>query len=164
MRSRLLALSTALAALAIAPAATAVNPERDIVPAPGDIVVTGQCAFPVLGHIEGDEIDTTFFDSSRNPVKQIAVFPGQTLTLTNMVTDDSITVSDAGSSQVRAEPDGSVKISIMGHGPLPNEIVGEPGLWYLNGGHVVVVLDVEGNPTSIVVRGNVVNLCDRLSP
>ena len=81
-----------------------------------------------------------------------------------MVTDDSITVSDAGSSQVRAEPDGSVKISIMGHGPLPNEIVGEPGLWYLNGGQVVVVLDPEGNPTSIVVRGNVVNLCDRLSP
>ena len=164
MQSGLLALSTAVVALAIAPAATALNPERDIVPAPDDIVITGQCAFPVLGHIKGGEINTTFFDRSRNPVKQIAVFPGQTLTLTNMVTDESITVTAAGSSQVRAESGGSVKISITGHGPLPNEIVGEPGLWYLNGGHVVVVLDAEGNLTSIVVRGNVVNLCDRLSP
>ena len=164
MRSGLLALSIALVALAIAPAATAVKPEREIVPAPDDIVITGQCAFPVLGHIEGGEIKTNFFDRSGNAVKQIAVFPGQTLTLTNMVTDESITVTAAGSSQVRAESGGSVKISITGHGPLPNEIVGEPGLWYLNGGHVVVVLDAEGNPTSIVVRGNVVNLCDRLSP
>jgi len=164
MQSGLLALSTALVALAIAPAATALNPERDIVPAPDDIVITGQCAFPVLGHIEGGEINTTFFDRSGNPVKQIAVFPGQTLTLTNMVTDESITVTDAGLFQVRAESGGSVKISITGHGPLPSEIVGEPGLWYLNGGHVVVVLDAEGNATSIVVRGNVVNLCDRLSP
>jgi hypothetical protein len=164
MRPGILALSTVLIALAVAPAATATKPERQIVPPPDDIVITGQCTFPVLGHIEGGEIDTTFFDRSGNPVKQIAGFPGQTLTLTNLVTDESITVTNAGSSQVRAERDGSLRISIMGHGPLPNEIIGEPGLWYLNGGQVLVTLDENGDPTSVTVRGNVVNLCDRLAP
>lgn len=53
----------------------------------------------------------------------------------------------------------------MGHGPLQNEIAGgEPGLWYLNGGRVVVTIDAEGNPESVTVRGNVVNLCERLVP
>ena len=164
MRPGLLLLSTALVALAAAPAATAVKPARELVPPPGDIVITDQCAFPVLGHIEGGEIDTTFFDRTGNPVKQIGVFPGQTLTLTNLVTTASITVSDAGSSQVRAERDGSLKISITGHGPLPNEIIGEPGLWYLAGGQVVLNLDANGNPTSVTIRGNVVNLCDQLAP
>jgi hypothetical protein len=164
MRPGLLLSLTILLALAVAPAATALKPAREFVAPPGDIVITDQCAFPVLGHIEGGEIDTTFFDRTGNPAKQIAVFPGQTLTLTNLDTRASITVINAGSSQVRAEGDGSLKISIMGHGPLPNEIIGEPGLWYLSGGQVIVKLDGDGNPTSVTIRGNVANLCDQLAP
>jgi hypothetical protein len=164
MRPGLLLSLTLLVALAVAPAATALKPARELVPPPRDIVITDQCAFPVLGHIEGGEIDTTFFDRTGNPAKQIAVFPGQTLTLTNLDTRASITATNAGSSQVRAEGDGSLKISIMGHGPLPNEIFAEPGLWYLNGGQVVVNLDGDGHPTSVTIRGNVANLCDRLAP
>ena len=92
MRRGLLLLSTVLLiALAVAPVATANKPEREIVPAPGDVTITDQCAFPVLGHIEGGEIDTTFFDKAGDPVKKIGVFPGQTLTLTNLDTGKSIT-------------------------------------------------------------------------
>lgn len=150
-------------ALGIAPIAAADKPVREIVPAPGDVTITDQCAFPVLGHIEGGEIDTTFFDKAGNPVKQIGVFPGQTLTLTNLDTGKSITVTDAGSFHATAAPDGSLKVSITGHGPIPNEVTGEPGIWYLDGGHIVVALDADGNLTSLEVRGNLVNLCGRLA-
>ena len=164
MRRGLLLLSTVLIALAVVPAATANKPEREIVPAPTDMLISDQCAFPVLGHIEGGEINTTFFDKTGNPVKLIGVFPGQTLTVTNLETDKSITVVDAGSFHARAERDGSVTISITGHGPIPNFITGEPGLWYLNGGRVVVTFDADGNPTSVGVSGNLVDLCTQLAP
>jgi hypothetical protein len=150
-------------ALVVAPTATADKPAREIVPAPGDVTITGQCAFPVLGHIEGGEIATTFFDKAGNPVKLIGVFPGQTLTLTNLDTGKSITVSDAGSFHATAAPDGSLKVSITGHGPIPNEVTGEPGIWYLDGGHILVALDAEGNLTSVEVRGNLINLCSQLA-
>lgn len=163
MSKRFLVAVSAAVALGLAPVASANKPVREIVPAPGDVTITNQCAFPVLGHIEGREIDTTFFDKTGNPVKQIGVFPGQTLTLTNLDTGKSITVSDAGSFHLTATPDGSLEISITGHGPIPNDVTGEPGIWYLNGGHIVVTLDAEGNPTSIEVRGNLVNLCSQLA-
>jgi hypothetical protein len=163
MQRGLLLLSTVLIALAVVPAATANKPEREIVPAPGDMVFTDQCAFPVLGHIEGGEINTTFTDKSGDPVKLLGVFPGQTLTLTNLDTGKSITVVNAGSFQARAERDGSVTISITGRGPIPDFIAGEPGLWYLNGGRVVVTFDADGNVTSVDVSGNLVDLCTQLA-
>ena len=151
--------------LALAPAAGASKPERELVPAPDAMVFTGQCDFDVLGQIDGGEIDTTFFDNTGDPIKKIGVFPGQTLTLTNLATGQTITVVNAGSYQARAKRDGSVEISITGHGPLQNEIVGgEPGLWYLDGGRVLVTLDPEGNLESITVTGNVMNLCEQLAP
>jgi hypothetical protein len=157
-------LSVLLVAVALAPAASASKPAREVVPAPGEMLITGQCDFPVLGDIEGGEIDTTFFDNAGDPVKKIGVFPGQTLTLTNLDTGKTITVVNAGSTQFRAERDGSVVLAIMGHGPVPNEVAGgQPGIWYLSGGRVFVALDAEGNPTSITVWGNVVNLCGRLA-
>jgi hypothetical protein len=163
MRLGLLLISTALIALAVVPAATANKPERGIVAAPGDVTITDQCAFPVLGHIEGGEIDTTFFDKAGDPVKQIGVFPGQRLTVTNLDTGKSITLTDAGSFHATAAPDGSVKVSITGHGPIPNDVTGEPGIWYLDGGQIVLALDADGNLTSVEVMGNLVNLCSQLA-
>ncbi len=159
-------LSALLVALALATSASASKPAREVLPAPGQMVITGQCNFDVLGQIGGGEIDTTFFDKAGNPVKKIGVFPGQTLTLTNLEdTDETITVVNAGSTQFRAQRDGTVELAIMGHGPLPNEVAGgEPGIWYLSGGRVFVTLDPDGNPTSITVEGNVVNLCGQLAP
>ena len=151
-----------LAALAVAPAAIADKPERTPVPAPDDLVITDQCAFPVLAHIEGGEIDTTFFDKAGNIVKLHGAFPGQSLTVTNLDTGKSITVVNAGSFQARAERDGSVRVSITGHGPIPNFITGESGLWYLNGSQVLLTFDADGNLTSARSTGNLVNLCARL--
>ena len=152
-----------LAALAVAPAAIADKPDRPPpVPAPDDLVITDQCAFPVLAHIEGGEIVTTFFDKAGNIVKLHGAFPGQSLTVTNLDTGKSITVVNAGSFQARAERDGSVRVSITGHGPIPNFITGESGLWYLNGGQVLLTFDADGNLTSARSTGNLVNLCARL--
>lgn len=167
MRLRAIAfLSALLVTLALAPAAGASKPVRERVPAPPERLFPAQsefCEFPVLGRIEGDEIQTTFFDRARDAVKLLAVFPNQTLTLTNLQTWKTITLVNAGSYQARAKRDGSVEISITGRGPLPNDVVGQPGLWYLNGGRVLVTLDAEGNVTSVTVSGNVVNLCDQLA-
>jgi hypothetical protein len=167
MRRGLLLLSTALIAFVVVPVAAAVKPawvpEHEFIAAPPDAPLD-QCAFPVLGHIEGGEIHTTFFDKAGNVVRLLGVFPGQTSTVTNLETGKSITVSDAGSFDLRFAPDGSGTLSITGHGPIPNFITGEPGLWYLNGGRVFATGDAEGNVTSVEVKGNLVDLCTQLAP
>lgn len=42
-----------------------------------DLVPPSSCGFEVLGQIEGGEIDTTFFDTTSDPVKKIGVFPAK---------------------------------------------------------------------------------------
>jgi hypothetical protein len=165
MRRGLLLLSTLVVALAVAPAATANKPTREVIPAPGDRVITDQCAFPVLGHIEGSEIDTTFTDRAGNPVKLLGVFPGNTLTLTNVDTGKSITLGATGSFQLRVKPDGSGSAMVTGLGAWPdgNPITGEPGIWYQNG-RVSATFDAEGNTTSMKSTGKLVDLCNRLAP
>jgi len=160
----LLLLSTVLIALAVAPAAAASKPTREILPSPDDMVIEGQCAFPVLGHIEGSEIDTTFTDKAGNPVKLIGVFPGNTLTLTSLVTGTSITVGATGSFQLRVRPDGSGSAMVTGLGawPFGNPITGEPGIWYQSG-RVSTTFDAEGNTTSLDSTGKLVDLCPRLA-
>ena len=164
MRSGVLLLSILVMALAVAPAATANKPTREINPAPDDIVITDQCAFAVLGHIDGTEIDTTFSDKAGNPVKLLGVFPGNTLTLTNLDTGKSITLGATGSVQLRVEPDGSGSGMVTGHGAWPdgNPITGEPGIWYQSG-RVSATFDAEGNTTSIKSTGKLVNLCTQLA-
>jgi hypothetical protein len=151
-----------LAALAVVPAAIADKPRQTIIPAPDDMLITGQCAFPVLGHIEGVEIDTTFTDKAGSPVKLIGVFPGNTLTLTNLDTGTSITLASEGQFHAQLKRDGSGFVLVTGHGPsIPNPITGEPGIWYLSG-RLIARFDAEGNPTSLDSTGNLVNLCERL--
>ena len=169
MPRRLLLLLTVLVALAVVPAAIANKPpwvpHRDILPAPDDRTFTDRCAFPVLGHINGSEIDTTFFDKAGNPVKLLGVFPGNTLTLTNLDTGESITVGATGSFQLRIESDGSGSAMVTGQGAWPdgNPITGEPGIWYQNG-RVSATFDAEGNTTSMKSAGKLVDLCARLAP
>ena len=153
-----------LTALAIAPTAIAAKPTREIIPAPDDRQITDQCTFPVLGHIEGSEIDTTFTDKAGNPVKLVGVFPGNTLTLTNLDTGKSITLGATGSFQLRVEPDGSGSGMVTGQGAWPdgNPITGELGIWYQSG-RVSATFDAEGNTTSIKSTGKLVNLCTQLA-
>ena len=164
MRRGLLLLSTVLVAFAVVPAATANRPTREIIPAPDDRVITGQCTFDVLGHIEGTEIDTTFTDRAGNPVKLLGVFPGNTLTLTNLDTGTSITLGATGSFQLRVSLDGSGSAMVTGLGAWPdgNPITGEPGIWYQNG-RVSTTFDAQGNTTSLRSTGTLVNLCTQLS-
>jgi hypothetical protein len=153
-----------LTALAVAPTAIAAKPTREIIPAPQDRLINDQCTFPVLGHIEGSEIDTTFTDRAGNPVKLLGVFPGNTLTLTNLDTGRSITLGATGSFHLRVEPDGSGSAMVTGQGAWPdgNPITGEPGIWYQSG-RVSTTFDAEGNTTSLRSTGTLVNLCTQLA-
>jgi len=164
MRRGILLFLTVLVGLAVVPAATANKPTREIIPAPDDRVITGQCTFPVLGHIDGNEIDTTFTDKAGNPIKLLGVFPGNTLTLTNLDTSKSITVGATGSFQLRVEPDGSGTGMVTGLGAWPdgNPVTGEPGIWYQSG-RVTATFDAEGNTTSIKSTGKLFNLCTQLA-
>jgi hypothetical protein len=156
------ALAISTVALA-APAASASKPTREVIPAPDDRVITDQCAFPVLGHIDGAEIDTTFTDKAGNPVKLHGIFPHNRLTLTNLETGGSITLGASGLFQAQRKRDGSEVVKVTGHGPfLSHPVSGEPGIWYLSG-QLTAVLDADGNPTSIQLTGKLVNLCPQLA-
>jgi hypothetical protein len=163
MRRGFLLLTTFFLALTIAPLATANKPVREVNPVQDDMVVTGQCAFRVLVHIDGGEIVTNFTNKAGDLVKQIVVFPANTVTLTNLATRKSITLPATGSFQGRAHSDGSVSFKITGHGAFPgNPITGDPGLWYLSG-RLFANFDVDGNLTSTGNSGRLVDLCPRLS-
>ena len=163
MRRRLLLLPTVLICLALAPEASAKKPMREINPSQDDVVIADQCAFSVLGHIDGIEIIKTWIDDAGDPVKQIVTFPGNRLTLTNLDSGTSVTVMGTGSSQLRAQPSGSVSARAMGHGLFfPNPLTGEPGIWYLSG-QGKATLDSQGNVTSAALAGKLVDLCPSLA-
>ena len=163
MRAGLL-FSTVLIALAVVPTASANKPSREIKPAQDDVLITDQCAFPVLAHFDGPEIDTTFFDNANNPVRLLGVFPGHTLTLTNQETGTSITLGATGSFHLTVKPDGSGSAMVTGQGAWPgNPITGEPGIWYQSG-RVSTSWDAEANTTSLESSGTLVDLCPQLSP
>src|SRR5262245_7529220 len=158
-----LAVTVVLVALVVAPTAAANKPIRAVIPAPEDRLITDQCPFPVLGHIQGSEIDTTFIDRSGNPVKLLGVFPGNTLTLTNVGTGKSVTLPATGSFQLRLNPDGSGSAKVTGHGAwLSNPVTREPGIWFQSG-QVSATLDAEGNTTSVSSTGKLVDLCPQLA-
>jgi hypothetical protein len=106
---------------------------------------------------------TNFTDKAGNVVKQIVVFPANTVTLTNLDSGKSVTLVATGSFQGRAYPDGSVSFKITGHGAFPgNPITGEPGVWYLSG-RLFANFDADGNLTSTGNTGDLVDLCPRLA-
>lgn len=117
MPRRLVLFSTVVAMLLVTPAASASKPIREV-HTQGDGVIRGQCAFPVLGHIDGVEIIKTWVNDAGEPIKQIVTFPRNRITLTNLRSGTSITVLGTGSSQMRARSDGSTSARAMGHGPF----------------------------------------------
>ena len=158
-----LLLSALVVALAVVPVATANTPIREVNQSQQDMLITGQCAFPVLTHIQGREILTTFTNRAGDEVRQLGVFPGNTLTLTNGNGGESLTLPATGSFQLRFHADGSATMMLTGHGPFfPNPITGQPGIWYLSG-QIVATFDAPENMTSIGLVGNLENLCPRLA-
>ena len=164
MPRKLVLVMTLLLTLGAATVASANKPIREVFPgSQPDVFIGGQCDFPVLGHIEGREIVTTFVNAAGDPTKQIVTFPGNKITLTNVRTGTSVTISGSGSSQLRASRDGSFSARTMGHGPFfPNPLTGEPGIWYLSG-QGASTLDAGGNVTSATLHGRLVDLCPRLA-
>lgn len=153
----------ALVALTLVPVAAADKPSREIIPAPDDMVIGDQCAFPVLGHIDGYEIDTTFFDNAGNPFRLRGAFPANRSTFTNLDTGKSITVAATGSFHRTFAPDGTSFAMVTGTGAwLGNPVTGEPGIWFQRG-RVSATLDPDGNPTSVNSTGTLVNLCFQLA-
>jgi len=159
---KLLMLLAVAAVVAVAWPASASKPIREV-HTQGDFVIRGQCAFPVLGQIDGVEIITTFLDRAGDPVKQIVSFPGNRITLTNLRSGSSIEVMGTGSSQLRARADGSLSARAMGHGPFfPNPLTGEPGIWYLSG-QGSMTSDPNGQVTEMALHGRLVDLCPELA-
>lgn len=150
-----------LSMLLLAPAASATKPIREV-HEQADGVIRGQCAFPVLGHIDGVEIIKTWVSDAGDPIKQVVTFPNNRITLTNLRSGGSITVMGTGSSQLRARGDGSTSARAMGHGPFfPNPLTGEPGIWYLSG-QGTMTIDVNGQVIDVALHGRLVDLCPRL--
>ena len=163
MRRGLLLLSALLVALTVAPIAAGMKPLRETHSSQPDVIVADQCAFPVLGHVDGGEIITTFFDRAGNPIRQIGVFPGNTLTLTNLDNGTSLTVVSTGAFHARVNPDGSGSVASTGPGPVvSNPLTGEPGIWYLRG-RLAATFDADGNETLTSLTGSLVNLCPALA-
>jgi hypothetical protein len=75
VRQGLLVLATVAAVLTLASAAAANPPNRDV-GSQQDVTIVGQCVFPVLGHIEGSEIITTFSDNAGNYPSPVTGEPG----------------------------------------------------------------------------------------
>ena len=162
MPRKVLVLAVVVSVLGVASSASATKPIRET-HEQGDFVIRHQCAFPVLGHIDGIEIITTFLDRAGAPVKQIVTFPRNRITLTNLRSGSSIDVMGTGSSQLRARADGSLSARAMGHGPFfPNPLTGEPGIWYLSG-QGTMTSDPDGQVTDIALHGRLVDLCPRLA-
>jgi len=162
MPRKVLVLAVVVTVLAVASSASATKPIREV-NEQGDGVIRGQCAFPVLGHIDGVEIIKTWVNDAGDPIKQIVTFPNNRITLTNLRSGASITVMGTGTSQLRAHGDGSTSARAMGHGPFfPNPLTGEPGIWYLSG-QGTTRIDGNGQVTDVALHGRLVDLCPRLA-
>jgi len=168
MRRRLLLLSAvACGALALAPLTTANSgnkPDRRITLDQGGGAFFGACAFPVVVHIQGREIDTTFSVKDGTVIKLLGIFPGNTWTLTNFDTGKSITVGNTSSFHRSIEPDGSFSVKVVGRGlwVFENPLTGEPGIWYQHG-QVSGVFNPDGSPIATKGTGSLVNLCQQLA-
>jgi hypothetical protein len=156
-------MSAVSVALAVAPLATAGKPTQETITGPDDSVVTGECAFPVLMHIEGVGIITTFTDRKGNVVRQNFHFPNNKTVFTNLDTGESLTVATTGPAFFRLDPDGSSSFEITGISPWVGHPVTGAGGIFLIEGRLFVSFDAGGNRTSIDFDGNVVDVCAQLA-
>jgi hypothetical protein len=154
---RLLAVSlVALASLVLAPSALSTAPT--IVRTPIDVTLIDDvdCAFPVQIDIVGTDLGI-FFDSGR----EFHAFPNSRVTLTNLVTEATLTVSIAGPGHITFGSDGSV--TFIGTGPTLFFLMfhNTPGITLLNG-RFVQTFDSQGNETFSQV-GATRDLCAELA-
>lgn len=163
LRHSVLTLSVVLATLAVTSPANADPPTREEITGPVDQVVTNQCAFPVLMHIEGEGFITTFTDREGNFVMQHFHFPKNKTVFTNLDTGDFLTVSTTGPALFRVDPDGSSSFQVTGRSPWVGHPITEASGIFLLAGQLLATFDAEGNRKSIDFDGEVVDLCAQLA-
>src|SRR5215207_10412042 len=108
---------TGVLALALAVGARALPPEHFPVEHVDEtFTIEGECAFPVIVHVEGDTRHTHFFDQEGNEIRDLTVFPNFRVTFTNPETGKSITTPSPGVEHVTINPDGSFVVTLTGLG------------------------------------------------
>jgi hypothetical protein len=156
----LLALVLALASPATAHAQ---KPVREVLPVPPD-QTTEACGFPVLAHVIGATVRTTWFDGQGNPVRAIETYPRSKYVLTNLQTQKQTQLSIVGPAFYEFRPDGS--FTVTGTGPWgwypENPVTGEPGIFHIRG-RLTYTVDAAGNFSFDLIAGDIVNVCPRLT-
>jgi hypothetical protein len=154
---RLLALSLmALAALVLTTSALSAAPTITRTPFDSTFVDDVDCAFPVQFHIVGTDLGIFF------GVRDFHAFPNSRVTLTNLDSMKTLTVSIAGPGHIQFGDDGS--ITLLGTGPSLFFFAfrGTPGITLLNG-RFVQSFDAQGNETSFSSVGKTHDLCAELT-
>jgi hypothetical protein len=125
------------------------------------------CAFDLGVEGAGDKrIMREFTDQNGNPVRMLAAGKGFTLTLTNLSTDNSLTLPSSGSVQrTTVNSDGTSTVVSTGHNVLiffPTDIPAGPSTT-LYVGQVVYTVDASGVFTLQSTSGRTTDLCALLA-
>jgi hypothetical protein len=155
---RLFAVSLiALASLVPIPSALSTAPTIQRTPIDDTFVDDVDCNFPVQFHIVGTDLGI-FFDNGR----EFHAFPNSRATLTNLVTQRTLTVSIAGPAHIQFGADGSLTVVGTGPGLFYLLFRGTPGITLLTG-RFVWSFDAQGNDTGFSSVGRTRDLCAELA-
>ena len=155
---RLLVVSLiALASLVLIPSALSTAPTITRTPIDDTFVDDVDCAFPVQFHIVGTDVGI-FFDNGN----EFHAYPQARATLTNLVTQGTLTVNIAGPFNFQLEDDGSA--TLVGTGPALFFFLFQdtPGITLLSG-RFVLSFDAQGNETGFSSVGRTRDLCAELA-
>ena len=154
------------AILVAAPAGLANMPTREELPPAGDFTDVG-CGFPMFVDFEEAQsaVVTSFFDENGNLVREIAVFPGDTVTITNLETGESMAQSLSGQGVKEFHPDGSTTLAAHGGWGLWTRAPGDLRRGrFITVGQLVEVRDADGRLVSRALDGRLIDVCAELAP
>jgi hypothetical protein len=145
----------------VTPHAMAVKPTIARIPVDDEFTVDDQCAFSVDVHVTGTIVDISSIDEN-GTAHDFQAFPQGTAVLTNVDTDESITLNISGPGFFTFHQDGSLTVKGTGLWMFwPNPETGEPG-FFQTSGHFAQTIDPEGN-VSFELSGHMVDICSQLA-
>ncbi len=131
---------------------------------PFDATITNDsCGFAVTAHVTGTIVDISYTDL-QGIFHEFQASPQAKATLTNEVTDKSITVNVSGAEKLTVAPDGSVTVVGTGNWLFLDDPdnLGAPG-WFLTSGRWLAFFDPNGVET-LTRTGKKTDLCIELEP
>jgi hypothetical protein len=161
----LLALLALLAALLITPGAFADSPTREELPPAGDSVDTF-CGFPIFVDFEEAQPATVtiFYDQAGNLIRSMGIFPGHSVTLTNLDTGESLAHDLSGSGVIEFHADNSTTQTATGPWGIWARMNGIRGR-FITVGRVIEVRDATGALVSRTLEaGRLIDVCAELAP